>query len=1619
MVRQRFGTKKKNWERKQTSVPQGANCVRKVCAVAKKNFFFWFDAFFFHVHLSSRLKLTRLTSFYKFRHPLPVSFLEPNVSRVAMRPRFEFYDFFPNLTDVSGAAILTHNPSNLTQMQSYSNNIDYSANSASSSSLDQQHSHQHSHQPLKKQPIKISINKANSPLASLASQLSNTGSSSFPSACASSYNTFYQSSNLGNSIHTSSSSTISSSITSFGASSSNALTDSFFNTSSSDFNPPNSISSIQSNSIGSYSQNQYNSSVSDPSGVFRSAPSLLDPNALIAQTTPFLSPPPFNPPQPPPQTSTTKRTSQTLRRTSSNSVSSSSHSIAQEEKHVGTFGTELEQVSSINASSLKSGDAVFFEVDYTSPIQLPSTSSSPLSESYRVLVHVGDISKPIGFIPSRISAWLSLVLPHLNTRFTAKSLARSSPTSVVIVIDAFIVKLDVDSWQNLSFHEKGAWHQLAVALGVPVTDIAPSRALSQQSGSSPLLAAASTPFQSTSTPKAKNPTSLSGGAKRTQDITIAPESKRSKILINSSPLLGTSFVSVAGAFGSTSSSPSSSSQLNKPLAFGQSSIPLAVSYPATSSSTNLGVQTSSDMMMLDQTQSQQQNGDESYIERLLQGLVQSQELAPNVEPSPNFIAQLRPYQLDSLRWMVARERPIEDGDSNQSWRSTSGGESPQQRSQQDLPTQHQLQNSSSNGELNENLSFGVTNQPLAMGSSTFSTHQPKFMILPPPGWQELKTSTGKPYYLNTETKQTLWTFPYDQWASHYDKTLSPMLPAEVCGGILADDMGSWWVFSPLFFSLCLLFLLFVFLPGMGKTVQMISLITTNTPAKEESRDRCTSTLVVCPLTLLEQWASEIRSHTKPGTLSVYTYHGSERSRDPAYLSTFDVVLTTYATLAAEFSMKSNEPNGPLMNVDWYRLVLDEAHTIKDRTTRTAKAAMALSGSRRWAVSGTPIQNKLVRFYHNSTIWSVLNQTFNEIFLNTLQSEIFSLLNFIRVHPFGDIEWWNQIIMKPIRNRDERGLERLRSVLSCVLLRRTKDQKVDGGKSVVELPPRSVVVRKEIFSSEENEFYQHLWESAKSRFQSMVAEGTVLQNYAHILELLLRLRQACDHPGLVTSSNSKGAKLRNVALGISQNEDEANNSDSQRFSRVLQNEENALIQAEEAAAAVAQELLECAVCQEPVESCDALLTKCHHVFCRSCLAQSWASQHPLQHDNYLDFDALYNSTFDCPMCSSPLQYAHDLTPLGSATPQQNAAGESVEFSESVPKEDEDDQDYQSPDENMDVVISGPHWGAGSGSSGSGGSSQKPGSAMPGASTVENRRWPGAGAAAAATSVKKEQAFDLRSSTAAMVIKREDNGDADYEGNDGMEVEQHAPAAPAPSAPSLFASTSSLSTSGSHSNPLSRSGFNPSWTYLAPPTNYPVVSADLPDGPLSVPMSEAPVAPTAAPVRSARAANARSSMEISNGATNKRSSDLIHSAYQSKRSTKIRALLEELKRVKREDEDSKSIIFSQWTTMVRLNVHYNLIGLGKLTVLLFAQLDLLELALGEEGIVYARLDGKMSQRSRETAIRSFTNNRNIKVFLISMKAGGLGLNLVAANRVFLLDPWWNRTCFIHLQPDPIPT
>ena len=108
-------------------------------------------------------------------------------------------------------------------------------------------------------------------------------------------------------------------------------------------------------------------------------------------------------------------------------------------------------------------------------------------------------------------------------------------------------------------------------------------------------------------------------------------------------------------------------------------------------------------------------------------------------------------------------------------------------------------------------------------------------------------------------------------------------------------------------------------------------------------------------------------------------------------------------------------------------------------------------------------------------------------------------------------------------------------------------------------------------------------------------------------------------------------------------------------------------------------------------------------------------------------------------------------------------------------------------------------------------------------------------------------------------------------------------------------------------------------------------------------------------------------------------------QQETSAKIRALIQHLTDVRVNEPTTKSVVFSQFSGM----------------------LSLVQSSLEAAGFKYVRLDGSMNLKKREAAVRAFQSNGSDSpsVFLLSLKAAGVGLNLVAASRVYMLDPWWN--------------
>ncbi|XP_037729612.1 transcription termination factor 2 [Drosophila subpulchrella] len=346
------------------------------------------------------------------------------------------------------------------------------------------------------------------------------------------------------------------------------------------------------------------------------------------------------------------------------------------------------------------------------------------------------------------------------------------------------------------------------------------------------------------------------------------------------------------------------------------------------------------------------------------------------------------------------------------------------------------------------------------------------------------------------------------------------------GGILADDMG------------------------LGKTLTMISsvLACKNRQERGEGEDHSSDedddddknkkrkstggwsskgrkdthkggTLVVCPASLLRQWESEVESKVARHKLTVCVHHGNNRETKGKHLRTYDIVVTTYQIVAREHKNLS-----AVFGVKWRRIILDEAHVVRNHKSQSSLAVSDLRGKYRWALTGTPIQNK--------------------------ELDVYALLKFLRCSPFDDLHTWK----KWIDNKSAGGQNRLNLLMKSLMLRRTKAQLQLDGK-LNNLPNKELRLMEISLGTEEMNVYQTVMTYSKTLFAQFLhqrAEKDTDFNYrsdankptynqikdpngayykmhekfskmagskrevkSHdILVLLLRLRQICCHPGLI-------------------------------------------------------------------------------------------------------------------------------------------------------------------------------------------------------------------------------------------------------------------------------------------------------------------------------------------------------------------------------------------------------------------------------------------------------------------------------------------------------------------------
>lgn len=689
------------------------------------------------------------------------------------------------------------------------------------------------------------------------------------------------------------------------------------------------------------------------------------------------------------------------------------------------------------------------------------------------------------------------------------------------------------------------------------------------------------------------------------------------------------------------------------------------------------------------------------------------------------------------------------------------------------------------------------------------------------------------------------------------------------GGILADQMG------------------------LGKTVQMIATMAINLPKDSSSSQ---TTLIVVPSALLQQWKEEIETKTND-LFTVHIHHGRDKLLTTADIESKDVIITTYQTASNELSTPADldegeefrwleNHGGVLSRVKWHRVILDEAHFIRNRSTVASRNLALLRANYRWMLTGTPVTNSL--------------------------ADIYGLIRFGRFRPWNDWNDFNRYVAREQRQDPPLAAMRAQEILKPLLLRRTKDSHLDG-VPILQLPPKHIDLVALEFSPDERELYDNFEKRSRIRINRYIHNRTLLKNTSAVLTMILRLRQLCCHPNLILS---QAEDYVDPTLIMSDDKDK----ELGRAIKTMGKEWVEKIKKRFLARALANDMFIfsdeldeddfCPVCKDIYTRDSGRVLACGHELCFDCLLE--LSNSAIMHDGEFGLGSEQENMRQekeyeiasakgyrpCPACKKMSDLTQqsvfkscafepdrdEIREAARAAKRARRLERAPKLAPVKPKAVDSDTEEDKP---LRPVKSRFRGGTPLGDSSE--------DEMPDFSQLF---------ASKGSLKKKAKKIDKASSEDDL----DDSDDIEFIGGSSNSQQQ-----------TVESQKGEERTNGDEREPTA-----------------------LPNALLDV--------------------------------WRRGDNDLEPSA-------KMLALIDSLREAA--EYGDKSICFSQWTSM----------------------LDLVETLFRRYGIQSLRYDGKMDRASREKALATFKGHDGPKVILISTRSGGVGLNLVAANRIVNLDLSWN--------------
>lgn len=256
--------------------------------------------------------------------------------------------------------------------------------------------------------------------------------------------------------------------------------------------------------------------------------------------------------------------------------------------------------------------------------------------------------------------------------------------------------------------------------------------------------------------------------------------------------------------------------------------------------------------------------------------------------------------------------------------------------------------------------------------------------------------------------------------------------------------------------------------GLGKTVQTLAHLL----CEKESGRMKKASLIVAPTSLMGNWFEEAQRFTP--ALRVLIFHGATRHQGD--FDDYDVVISTYGLIQRD--------KVRFLDYPFYYLILDEAQFIKNARTKTTQVVQQLRATHRLCLTGTPVENHL--------------------------GELWSLFHFLMPGLLGDAKQFRQFFRVPIEK--ESNFERRELLAHRVqpfMLRRTKDQVAR------ELPPKTEMTRMIALTGTQRDLYEAIRMSMEKKVRDAIAQQGLGKSQIVLLDALLKLRQVCCDPRLLS------------------------------------------------------------------------------------------------------------------------------------------------------------------------------------------------------------------------------------------------------------------------------------------------------------------------------------------------------------------------------------------------------------------------------------------------------------------------------------------------------------------------